>query len=170
MTAVQKFVLGMFGLFVAACLGLSLIGGLFYKNTTPAFVQAPAAAPTQIVLSQPTNSVNYDGVTEQVVDDGFRKYRQSDWVGDDFDVEHTLPGKVVGPAIAEVKPFKGGGCFVVRVNAGETFTTEAGGAYWPAGSQNALVARWQHHVDEYLANYAGCSVYVSVSSFPNPTK
>lgn len=117
--------------------------------------------------------VTNDFETDKVIDNGYRKYRlDADWIGDDFDVEHALPATVVGPANVEVKPFMGQGCFLLRVNEGESFTTDAGGAFWPAGSQGALVERWKHHLAEYLSHYPECtSTYESVAAFlaANPT-
>lgn len=137
--------------------------------------ESPAAKPLpesadQVVV--PT--AVYNGTTEKVVDDGYRKFRpDASWVGDDFGPEHTLPGWVRGPAIVELKPNMGFACGSVRVNEGESLYAHGGGAFWEAGSQNALIERWSHHVDEYTLHYPECSknVYPSVAAYltANPT-
>ncbi len=117
-------------------------------------------------------STVYGGTTEKVVDSGFRKFNpNADWVGDDFGPERTLPGTVNVLAIAEIKPYMGFECALIRVNQGESLYVRGGGAFYEAGSVNALTERWQHHIDEYVAAYPGCSVYPSVASFlaANPT-
>lgn len=124
-------------------------------------------APWQTETSAPTTS-------EEVAiqeDDGYRKFRpDAQWIGDDFGPERTLPGTVSGPAIVELKSHMGSVCGLVKVNSGETLVWPGGGAYWEAGSQLALDARWPHHKDEYINHYSNCNVYSSAVDVPNPTK
>jgi len=85
------------------------------------------------------------------------------WVGDDFGVEMAFPANIVGPAIAEV--WDGASfCALVKVNADESLNWPHKGAYWQAGSQLALDARWPHHSAEY--DDPKCHILESVSLMP----
>ena len=156
MTANQKFAVTIVSIVVVVfcllCTGLYLVNKVISNAPSQpeiiGYCEVPNCTPTEEVTPTPVVG----------------------WIGDDFGPEHTLPDTIVGPAIAELKSYLGSVCAVVKVNKGETLVWPGGGAYWEAGSQLALEARWPHHVDEYLANYAECKVYVTVVSVPNPTK
>lgn len=173
-----------FFLFVAVLVIASLACSRTVTVNSPVIVSDPAEAtavvestaivvyPTVMVVSSPTPVVVYPtNVPANSESESYRKFRlDANWIGDDFGPERTLPDTIVGPAIAELKSYRGSACAAVKVNKGETLVWPGGGAYWEAGSQLALEARWPHHVDEYLANYAECKVYVTVVSVPNPTQ
>lgn len=80
---------------------------------------------------------------------------------DQFGNEGSFPGKVVGPAIAEVYNPETGYCALVKVNEGETLDWQHSGAWWHSASQAALNARWPHHRDEYFNQYPKCSAVES---------
>jgi len=187
MSANQKFGIALLSIavlvFCVLCPAVFLLNKAVSQDT-PAAAQALAQQPTALVVpTQPASptpfivsptAVVYNGTTDKVVDDGYRKFRpDAQWIGDDFGPEHTLPGKVVGPAIVELKPYMGFACGSIRVNEGETLNALGGGAFWEAGSQGALIERWKHHKDEYTAHYPECAsnVYDSVEAFlvANPT-
>ncbi len=140
---------------------------------------APTIAPTVMIPTQqvpPTQIVVIptNGVTIQVTDDGYRKFRpNASWIGDDFNVEETTPAIVHGPANLEIEPHMGFSCALIRVNEGESLKVIGGGAFWEAGSTGALTAMWEHHKAKYLSNYPECAPYVydSVAAFlaANPT-
>lgn len=138
--------------------------------------EVPVVTPTQTLVVLPTITstpivVEPTPVEASQEDNGYRKFRKdAAWVGDDFGPEKTLPGTVIGPAIVELKSYMGSVCGLVKVNSGETLTWPGGGAYWEAGSQAALDARWPHHKDEYINHYSNCNVYSSADDVPNPTK
>ena len=151
-------------LVIIVCCCLPLAGIAWSKR---AVILAPwnqSAAPSTV----------YDGTTEKVVDDGYRKFRpDASWIGDDFNVEMTTPATVHGPANLEIEPHMGFSCALIRVNEGESLKVIGGGAYWEAGSTGALLEMWEHHKDKYLSNYPQCAqhVYESVAAFllANPT-
>lgn len=170
MNANQKFVLALIGSVLVFCLGCGFLATMnnAYRTFAPVDTQAPAP-----IFVAPTSGPAYNGETDMVLDNGFRMYRpDADWIGDDFDPkEYTLPGTISGPAVANLKSHRGSVCGVVKINEGETLVWPGGGAYWRAGSQLALAARWEHHVDEFLADYPECNnVYGSAKDVPNPTK
>jgi hypothetical protein len=87
----------------------------------------------------------------------------SNWVGDDFGTEQSFPtwnnDPVTGPAIAEING-QGGYCALVKINAGESLSWNAGGAWWQAFSQAGLEARFVHHEAEYSAKWPKCKIYL----------
>ena len=174
MTANQRFATTLISIFVVVfcllCPGLYLVNKAISAPSQPEIIgyrEVPTSAPIVVV---PT----YNGVTIQVEDDGYRKFRpDASWIGDDFNVEMTTPATVHGPANLEIEPHMGFSCALVRVNEGESLKVIGGGAYWEAGSTGALRAMWEHHKDKYLSNYPQCAqhVYESVAAFllANPT-
>lgn len=139
-------------------------------SATQAVVSTPIVFVTTVVEPSPTPIVVEPTIASQE-DNGFRKFRKdASWIGDDFGPEKTLPGTVYGPAIAELKSYMGSVCGLVKVGKGETLVWPGGGAYWEAGSQLALDARWPHHKDEYINHYSDCNVYSSAADVPNPTQ
>lgn len=85
---------------------------------------------------------------------------------DQLGPEQAFPGKVVGPAIAEVYDPTSGYCAVVKVNDGESLLWSGKGAFWQAATQAALVARFPHHSEEYKQNYPNCEIVLSASDVP----
>lgn len=87
------------------------------------------------------------------------------WAGDDLGIESPLPGKIEGPAIAELwDPTNF--CGLVKINSGESLDWSGSGAYWVAASPEALAARWSHHLVEYSAKPGNrdCGVFFSAKS------
>lgn len=87
---------------------------------------------------------------------------------DDFGPEEAFPNEVDGPAIAELWNPETGFCGLVKVNTGETLNWEYSGAWWQAGSQEALDLRFPHHSAEYLAKESNteCKVFTSAADLP----
>lgn len=88
---------------------------------------------------------------------------------DQLGPEQHFPGKVNGPAIAEI--WDGAQyCALVEVHERETLNWNNPGAYWVAASEDVLGKRFPAHKQEYAKNYPNCSVLKSANDVPNPTK
>ena len=88
---------------------------------------------------------------------------------DQLGPEQHFPGKVNGPAIAEIWD-EAQYCAVVEIHEGETLSWNRPGAYWVAASEEVLAKRFPAHAQEYSKNYPNCSILKSAMDVPNPTK
>lgn len=124
-------------------------------------VEEPETVVQMIPKEIPCEPVPCESATEEVsVTTG--------WIGDDFGPEKPLPDIVTGPAIANIWNQKTGFCATVKIDEGVELNYKHSGAYWIAGSQQALDARWPHHRQEYInePSLANCQALTDISVIP----